>query len=136
MAKFVPVLALAFVLGGVDSARAASGGSILTYHGAPDRSGSLVVPALTAERARGAHLDNSFQGKLSGHLYAQPLFWREPGTGEGVLFAATESNEVQALDAATGRQLWSRSLGPPVSRAALHCGNITLEPIGAPSSLI
>ena len=127
-AKFVPVLALAFVITGAGSARAANGGSILTYHGTSDRSGNLVVPALTAERARGAHLDNNFEGKLSGHLYAQPLFWREPDTDAGVLFAATESNEVQALDAATGRHLWSRSLAPPVSRAALHCGNI--HPLG------
>jgi outer membrane protein assembly factor BamB len=86
------------------------------------------VPALTGERARGTHLDKGFQAKLSGHLYAQPLFWREAGTSAGVLFAATETNEVQALDAATGRQLWSRSLGPPVPRAALGCGNIS--PLG------
>ena len=128
MIKTAAVLALAIALGAIGSARAADDRSILTYHGAPDRSGNFVVPALTAERARGTHLVNGFQAKLSGHLYAQPLFWRDAGTSAGVLFAATESNEVQALDAATGRQLWSRSLGPPVSRAALRCGNI--NPLG------
>src|SRR6266700_1021534 len=132
MTKTVPVLSLAIALmlalGAGGAARAADERSVLTYHGTPDRSGNFVVPALTAERARSTHFDNGFQAKLSGHLYAQPLFWREAGTGPGVLIAATESNQVQALDAATGRQLWSRSLGPPVSRAALGCGNIS--PLG------
>jgi hypothetical protein len=128
MIKAAPVLASAIALSVIGSACAADERSILTYHGAPDRSGNFVVPALTVERARGTHLDKGFQAKLSGHLYAQPLFWRDAGTSAGVLFAATESNEVQALDAATGRQLWSRSLGPPVSRGALRCGNI--NPLG------
>jgi putative pyrroloquinoline-quinone binding quinoprotein len=128
MMKAVPVLALAIALGALGTARAADGRSILTYHDTSDRSGNFVVPALTAERARAVNLDSGFQAKLSGHLYAQPLFWREAGTRSGVLFAATESNEVQALDAATGRQLWSRSLGSPVPRAALRCGNIS--PLG------
>jgi outer membrane protein assembly factor BamB len=109
-------------------ARAADDGSVLTFHGGPDRSGNFIVPGLTAARARGLHLDNGFQAKLSGHLYAQPLFWRAPGTGAGMLLVATESNEVLALDAATGQQLWSRSLGPAVSRSALSCGNIS--PLG------
>jgi len=34
----------------------------------------------------------------------------EGGTSAGVLFAATENDEVQALDAVTGRQLWRRRL--------------------------
>jgi outer membrane protein assembly factor BamB len=86
------------------------------------------VPGLTAERARGIRLDDGFQAKPVGHLYAQPLYWSDSGTGAGALIAATESNAVQALDAATGRQLWSRSLGPAVSRNALGCGNIS--PLG------
>jgi len=122
------VLAFAIALSAIGLAHAADEGSILTYHGTPDRGGNFVMPVLTVERARGTHLDVGFQAKLSGHLYAQPLYWRETGASTGVLLAATESNEVQALDAATGRQLWSRSLGPPVSRAALGCGNIS--PLG------
>src|SRR5216684_927977 len=98
MIKAAPVLSLVIALGAIGSAHAADDRSILTYHGAPDRSGNFVVPALTGERARGTHLDKGFQAKLSGHLYAQPLFWREAGTSAGVLFAATESNQVQALD--------------------------------------
>jgi hypothetical protein len=77
MIQAISILSLAIVIGATDPASAADEGSILTYHGAPDRSGNFVVPVLTAERAHGTHLDSSFQAKLSGHLYAQPLFWRE-----------------------------------------------------------
>ncbi len=75
------VLALAIALSAIGSACAADNRSILTYHGAPNRSGNFVVPALTVERARGTHLDSGFQAKLSGHLYAQPLYWRERRRG-------------------------------------------------------
>lgn len=126
ISALVPALAIA--LSAIGSVRAADDRSILTYHGAPNRSGNFVVPALTVERARGTHLDGGFQAKLSGHLYAQPLYWRETAISAGIILAATENNEVQALDAASGRQLWSRSLGPPVSRADLGCGNI--NPLG------
>lgn len=112
------VLASAGPAGAVDA--------VLTHHGSPDRNGNFVVPGLTAERARGIQVDTSFRARLSGNLYAQPLYWREAGAG--VLIAATESNEVQALDAATGRQLWGHSLGPAVSRSELRCGNI--NPLG------
>ena len=128
MTKAASLIALAIALGVVGSAYAADDKGILTYHGAPDRNGTFVVPALTAERSRGIHMDSSFQAKLSGHLYAQPLLWQDAESSAGILFAASESNEVQALDGATGRQLWSRSLGPPVSRSALRCGNIS--PLG------
>jgi hypothetical protein len=122
------VFALALVVGGIASAIAAEDGSVLTFHASVDRSGVYVVPGLTAARARGVHLDAGFQGRLSGHLYAQPLFARAGPDDAGMLVAATESNEVTALDAASGRQLWSRSLGRPVARAELGCGNI--NPLG------
>jgi hypothetical protein len=127
MMNLSAALALTLVLGAGPAAAADDNGSVLTYHASADRSGLFVVSGLTAARAQSAHLDSGFQAKLNGHLYAQPLLWRGGG-GAGMLIAATESNEVVALDAATGRQLWSRSLGPPVARAALGCGNI--NPLG------
>ena len=93
MSKAAPVLALAIILGGVSLApgvaAAADDRSILTYHGAADRSGNFIVPGLTAERARGLHLDNGFQARLSGHLYAQPLFWREAAAGADLIIAVS-----------------------------------------------
>ena len=68
--------------------------SVLTYHGNTDRSGNFVVPALTWERARNIHLDPSFHPRITGHLYAQPLYWRPPGSAVGQLLVATENNNV------------------------------------------
>jgi outer membrane protein assembly factor BamB len=107
--------------------------SALTYHGALDRAGRYVVPGLTYERARSLRLDASFQAAFEGHVYAQPLLWRRPGSGAGLLIVATEEDEVYALDARSGAQIWKRALGEPVPRSALPCGNISpLGVTGAP----
>jgi len=106
----------------------AHGQSVLTYHGSPDRSGNFVVPALTWERARNIHLDPSFQPRIAGHLYAQPLYWRPPGSPSGQLLVATEDNNVYAIDAGSGREIWVRSLGRPAPLPRLPCGNI--DPLG------
>jgi len=107
--------------------------SVLTYHGALDRSGRYVVPGLTYERARGLHLDPSFHATFRGNVYAQPLMWREPGSGKALLIVATDQDEVYAIDAESGAQIWARSLGEPVPRSALPCGNLpTLGVTGTP----
>jgi outer membrane protein assembly factor BamB len=107
--------------------------SVLTYHGALNRAGRYVVPALTYERARGLRLDASFHAAFQGKVYAQPLLWRRPGSSEGELIVATEDNEVFALDARSGAEIWKRALGRPVPRSALPCGNISpLGVTGAP----
>jgi PQQ-like domain len=112
---------------------AAADQSVLTYHGALDRAGRYVVPGLTYERARGLRLDASFHAAFEGHVYAQPLLWRRPGSGAGLLIVATEEDEVYALDARSGAQIWKRALGEPVPRSALPCGNISpLGVTGAP----
>jgi outer membrane protein assembly factor BamB len=107
--------------------------SVWTYHGALDRSGRYVVPGLTFQRARGLHLDASFHAAFQGAVYAQPLYWRPPGSSAGMLVVATEEDEVYALDANTGAQIWKRGLGQPVARSSLPCGNIsTLGVTGTP----
>jgi hypothetical protein len=100
----------------------------LTYHGNPDRSGNFVVPSLSWERARNAHLDPSFHPRIAGHLYAQPLYWRPPGAAAGQLLVATEDNNVSAIDAGSGREIWRRQLGKAVPLSTLECGNI--DPLG------
>ncbi len=102
--------------------------NVRAYHGGPDRSGNFRVPGLTWERARSLHLDQGFQARIAGNVYAQPLYWRTPGSAAGWLLVATEYNNVYALDAITGAQIWTRSLGEPVPRSALRCGNIS--PLG------
>jgi outer membrane protein assembly factor BamB len=119
----------AVLLGGSFSCGAnAQTSSILTYHGDASRSGTFLVPALTWEKARSLHLDRNFDARVSGHLYAQPLLWRAAGANTAMLIVATEDDVVQALDAESGKELWKRSVGNPVPRSSLPCGNI--NPLG------
>src|SRR5438105_2646093 len=107
---------------------AAQPASVPTYHGHADRSGNFVVPGLTWEKARSLHLDRGFHATVSGHVYAQPLYRRAPGSSSGMLLVATEENKVHALDAGTGKEIWQRAVGKPVARSALGCGNV--NPLG------
>ena len=107
---------------------AAHGQSVLTYHGSADRSGNFIVPTLTWERARNTHLEQSFHPTISGHLYAQPLYWRGPRPAAGQLVVATEDDNVYAIDAGSGDEIWVRSLGRPAPLSTLPCGNI--DPLG------
>jgi outer membrane protein assembly factor BamB len=102
--------------------------SVTTYHGDASRSGHYIVPGLTWERARAMHHDAAFQGVVSGHVYAQPLYWHPSGSDPGLLIVATENNDVYALNAETGAEVWKRSLGTPVLRVTLPCGNV--DPVG------
>jgi outer membrane protein assembly factor BamB len=102
--------------------------SIVTYHADASRSGNFMVPGLTWERARAVHLDREFEAHASGHVYAQPLYWRAPDSKTAILLVATESNVVQAFDARTGKEVWKRSVGHPVPSSSLPCGNI--DPLG------
>ncbi len=102
--------------------------SILTYHGDATRTGHFIVPALTWDKARAVHLDPTFDARVAGHLYAQPLYWRGPGSDAASLVVATEDNVVQALDSRSGKELWRRSVGSPMPHSSLPCGNI--DPLG------
>jgi hypothetical protein len=113
---------------GIAISGTAHGQSVLTYHGGPDRNGNFIVPSLTWERARGLRLDPSFHPRFSGHLYAQPLYWQPAGSASGRLFVATEDDNVYAIDARSGSEIWARSLGRPVPLSKLPCGNI--DPLG------
>ena len=102
--------------------------SVLTYHADPARSGNFIVPSLTWDRASSLQLDNNFRPRISGHLYAQPLYWRSSESTSGTLLIATEDNVVHAIDAVSGQERWQRSLGKPVPSSSLPCGNIS--PLG------
>jgi hypothetical protein len=104
------------------------GQSVLGYHGGADRAGNFVVPSLTWERARNIHLDPSFHPRVSGHVYAQPLYWQPPGSPVGVILVATEDDNVHAIDARSGNEIWTRALGQPVPLWTQPCGNI--DPLG------
>jgi hypothetical protein len=103
--------------------------SVVTYHGAADRSGLYLAPTLTWTKAATVRLDTGFHATVDGAVYSQPLYWVPPaGGGAARIIVATEQNFVYALDAVTGRQIWETSLGTPVPLSALPCGNI--NPMG------
>ncbi|HEX3843546.1 MAG TPA: hypothetical protein VHV80_04240 [Steroidobacteraceae bacterium] len=100
---------------------------VLTYHADAERRGNFVEPALTWEAAQRLRPDRAFRPQVSGHIYAQPLYWRGAG-GRALLLIATESDTVYALDASSGATVWTRRLGVPVPLADLPCGDI--DPLG------
>jgi len=102
--------------------------TVADYHGAPDRAGNYIVPGLNWQSAGTVRRIQEFDGAIEGHVYAQPLYWRPPGTERGIVVAATESDFVYGLDAATGHVVWRTGLGRPVPRAEMPCGNI--DPLG------
>jgi outer membrane protein assembly factor BamB len=102
--------------------------TVAFYHGAPDRAGNYIVPSLNWQSAGTVRRDQMFDGRVEGHIYAQPLYWHPPGSGHGLVIAATESDFVYALDAATGHVVWRTTVGHPAPREALPCGDI--DPLG------
>jgi outer membrane protein assembly factor BamB len=130
-----PFLLLVWVFAGTQSYAAGTSDSsksatqeVLEHHQNPARSGLFIVPSLTWDRARNLHRDPNFHADVAGPVYAQPLYWRLPGSAKALLLVATEQNLVYALDAETGATAWKTSLGPPVPHSSLPCGNI--DPLG------
>ncbi|MEJ0048534.1 MAG: hypothetical protein WDN04_22300, partial [Rhodospirillales bacterium] len=59
----------------------------MTYHNSAARSGAYKVPGLTTAAAATVTKVTSFAPILSGHIYAQPLYWKPKG-GAGELIVA------------------------------------------------
>jgi polyvinyl alcohol dehydrogenase (cytochrome) len=93
-----------------------------TYHRDNARSGvaSGIAPL--------GMLAKAWQTRLDGAVYGQPLV-----VGDRV-FAATENDTVYALEAGTGRVVWSRHIGTPMAASGLPCGNI--DPLGVTSTMV
>jgi len=76
-----------------------------------------------------------FSIAVDGNVFAQPLYAAnvefKGKPSRDVLYVATEKNNVYAIDANSGEQIWSRNLGPPVpalditifGRGPLQMGN-------------
>ncbi len=99
---------------------------VLQHHKNPSRDGVYVDPGFSAQAAAGLHADATFAGKLTGAVYAQPLWVSSGPGGQEAFLVATEENHVTAIDA-TGAVLWDKTFGSPVG-GGLPCGNIT--PLG------
>jgi PQQ-like domain len=122
-------LAVVAVVAPAGAAPASPGGAVLQYHKNATRDGHYVDPAVGRSAAPRLHRDPAFRSSVPGPTYAQPLFWAATRPNEkDLLFVATAQARVHALDGSTGAEVWQRSLGAPVGRDQLPCGNI--DPLG------
>lgn len=101
---------------------------VLEHHLHSTRDGLYVDPLITQAAATTTHLDPSFNASLNGPVHTQPLYVNNGPNGAAAFIVATEQNDVLALDAADGNQIWLKNLGTPVPRAQLPCGDI--DPLG------
>jgi outer membrane protein assembly factor BamB len=104
------------------------GHSVLQYHHSLARDGVYVEPALTLAAAAKVHRVTRFDAPVNGRVYGQPLFLEGSGAAPDQVIVASEENEVAAFDAQTGTARWRVTLGTPVPRSMLACGNI--DPLG------
>lgn len=113
-------------------------GIAITTFGVDGSRDSLYVDAaftkakLAAIQAGGGlKPDSTFAPKITGKVYASPLFLENGLNGKDILFVATEENNVYAIDAAAGTVLWTAALGPGAT-GGFGCGNIS--PLGITST--
>jgi outer membrane protein assembly factor BamB len=112
------------------------GESVLMHHKNPSRDGVYVEPTLTKAAISGFKRDANFNPVLTnaGEIYAQPLFVDGGAGGTDLVIVATESNNIYALNAVTGAQVWMVNLGTPLPLAQAMCGNLDLYGItGTPA---
>src|SRR6059036_26890 len=94
--------------------------NVTQEHNNLSRDGLYIDSAFTPSNAANLTRDMTFDGTISGHVYAQPLYI-EGGPNGPMIIAVTESNNVYALDATTGTVIWQRNdLGPPVTSGLLR----------------
>ena len=101
--------------------------AVTQEHNNLSRDGLYIDSAFTPSAAANVTRDLNFNGTISGNIYAQPLYVENGPGGAAMVIIVTESNNIYALNAATGLVIWQRNVGPPVS-SGLPCGNIS--PLG------
>jgi outer membrane protein assembly factor BamB len=110
--------------GGGDGGIRPPASSVLQFHNHLNRDGFFVDSAITKVASMTLHKDATFDGTITGNVFATPLYVANGPGEKGAFYVATESNDVYALDEVTGKPVWHRTLGPPVPISSLACGNI------------
>jgi outer membrane protein assembly factor BamB len=107
---------------------AAHPADVLMHRRNPTRDGVYVDPLMTKTALANMHVDSSFNATTSSNSYAQVLFMENGPDGGDTLFVATEQNDVFALDANSGKQVWTVNVGAPAS-STQFCGG-SINPYG------
>jgi outer membrane protein assembly factor BamB len=109
-----------------------SGSDWLTYGHDPQRSGDASGESVITTTSV-KNLVLKWSSSLDGKVTAQPLFVSATlvgGQTRDVVVAATASNSIYALDAATGTQLWRRNFGPSSGSGVIPGGfGISASPV-------
>jgi outer membrane protein assembly factor BamB len=118
-------------------APAVAGVDLLTYRGDAARTGwNDAEQVLTPAAVRSGAFGRRWTSAVDGEVYAQPLVAHGvsvAGASRTLVFVVTERDLIYAFDAANGSRVWGPvSLGAPVRRASLLCGNI--DPVGITST--
>jgi hypothetical protein len=111
--------------------------SVLQHHGNLARSGAYVDALVTKSAAAKVHLDTTFTGVIDGVVYAQSLFVKNGPGGKPAVIAVTEKNNVYALDAQSGAELFHVQVATPVAEAVLkkhEPNNSSSNPLGITST--
>jgi len=98
--------------------------NVTQFHNHNSRDGLYIDSAFTQGAAANLARDLNFNGRISGNVYAQPLYIDNGPGGRPTIIAVTESNNVYALDAVDGSVIWQRNVGGPVFRYDLTCPGI------------
>jgi len=117
---------------GQDGGVTSSADDVLTYHKNVTRDGVEVDALMTKDNAKKLKVDASFSAAIDGWLMAQPLYVTKGACGKATIYAATDSNNVYALDASTGAVLWKKTVAPPLTNPPAHlggCGSV-IDPLG------
>jgi hypothetical protein len=118
---------------------ASPGTSVLEYHNNPARTGLFVDSTMTTSYAGSLTLDTTFAGSagpgvpINGPLWGQPLYVQNGIGGKGTFYVADDSNDLYAIDEATGSIV--KSLTPlemSAGQAGSGCGNVS--PVGITSA--
>ena len=73
--------------------------NVTQEHNHATRDGLYIDAAFTQSAAANLRRDLNFNGKISGAVYAQPLYVENGPGGAAMVIVATETNRVYALDA-------------------------------------
>ncbi|HUB07596.1 MAG TPA: hypothetical protein VMB50_11370 [Myxococcales bacterium] len=118
-----------------------SGGGTGGYLGVLERGGgpmrnavfqdAAFTQAAVSDANTGLHVDPNFTSATwNGPVYSQPLYFVDTATSKTMVIVTTDSNEIFAVDAATGAQIWSiAQFAPDVDPSTMYCGGI-VSPIG------
>jgi hypothetical protein len=102
--------------------------NVTQFHNHDSRDGLYIDSAFTTSAVANLARDLNFDGTIEGVVFAQPLYIENGPGGRAMVIAATELNNVYALDALDGSVIWERNVGPPVSAGDL-C-NPKFDPVG------